>query len=129
MTLTDSLTPKNTEEIKPGLFIQKKGNGYRMIDPVAWNGKILWKKQIRSVISLRFVITITIVLFLVWAYNQDIGASLDFYNLVHEDPLAFCLQVEEDLRAPDCTAWLEQQNLCTNFSKIEVKDWDINLYP
>ncbi len=43
MSWIERLTPKNTEELKPGLFIQKSRDGYRQVYPAAWNGEVIWK--------------------------------------------------------------------------------------
>ncbi|KKL12538.1 hypothetical protein LCGC14_2534780 [marine sediment metagenome] len=61
MSLIDSLTPKDTEEIRPGLFIQKREKGYRVLNPIAWNGKYRWRKQF----SWRSVFTIAIIIFII----------------------------------------------------------------
>ena len=63
MDLVKMLTPKDTEEVRPGLFIQKTKKGYRQIHPAAWNGKINWKGQIKSMISFRTIFTIALILF------------------------------------------------------------------
>ncbi len=89
MSLVDTLTPKNTEEIKPGLFIQKRGSGYRQVDPLAWDGKLRIKKQIRTIISFRTIITLAIIGFLVWSYVHDNQQCID----VIENPEEFCKEI------------------------------------
>ena len=67
MSLIDGLTPKDTEEIKPGLFVQKKKNGYRAVNPIAWNGKYRWRKQF----GWRTVFTIAIICFIAFTYFNE----------------------------------------------------------
>lgn len=93
MTLIDFLTPKDAEEIKPNLFIVKGKKGYRQIYPLAWNGKYRIKEQLSSVFSIRTLITIGIILFLVWSYVHDISELQTAYNEVYADPVLFCTKV------------------------------------
>ncbi len=113
MSFPDSLTPKNTEEIRPGLFIQRRGSKYRKVEPFAWNGKVRWKEQLRTIISVRFFFTVGLVAFLAFSYVNDNSQLLDFYNVVHEDPIGFCRQVEADLNKNLCTALLQGYGLCS----------------
>lgn len=109
MNLTKALTPKNTEEIKPGLFIQTKYGelldkdgqtvigkapmSYKQIHPAAWEGKIIWKNFLFGAGFLKGFIWLVILLFLVWAYNHDVGAYQEFYEKVSENPVAYCSNV------------------------------------
>ena len=56
MNFTKVLTPSDTEEIKPGLFIQRRGNKYRQISPAAWDGKIIWKNLLFHDLLLCFLL-------------------------------------------------------------------------
>ncbi len=95
MSFVDEVTPKDTEEVKPGLFIQKWKGKYRQIEPMAWNGKMRWEQQIRSILSLRTFFTIGVILFLWWAYVNDDNQYRDFYFEVIENPVQYCEQVFE----------------------------------
>ena len=92
MNFIDVLTPKDTEEVKPGLFIQQRGRGYRMVQPFAWNGKMRWREQMRTVFSIRTFITLAIIGFIVWGYLNDTGEFRDFYVEVKGNPVAYCQQ-------------------------------------
>lgn len=66
------LTPINTEEVRPGLFVQSKPKNpdnieYTVINPICWNGKYRWNKQF----SWKNLITIIIILFLAWSYFTE----------------------------------------------------------
>ena len=74
MSLIDSLTPKNTEEIKPGLFIQQNRNGYRNINPIAWNGELRLRKQF----GLRNLFVIALIIFIAFSYYNDTKTCRDF---------------------------------------------------
>lgn len=79
MSLIKALTPAETEEIKPGLFIQKGKNGnYRVINPIAWKGEWRLNKQF----AWRNLITIVIVLFLAWSYFNETS----YCRELKEDP-------------------------------------------
>ncbi len=93
MNLTKALTPKDTEEIKPGLFIQRRGNNYRQIDPAAWNGKINWKNFLLGQNFLRNFIWFVIIIFLAWSYFYDTKVYRDFYEEVIADPVSFCTNI------------------------------------
>ena len=74
MSLIDSLTPKDTEEIKPGLFIQTYREGYRQINPIAWNRKWRLKKQF----GWRNLFFILLVLFIAWSYIDNTKSCEEF---------------------------------------------------
>ncbi len=93
MTLADSLTPKNTEEIRPNLFVQKKGDTYRQIWPMAWGGKVRWKQQLKTIITLRTIFTLAVVLFLAYSYTHDIQELKDFHSEVMDNPDAWCSEL------------------------------------
>ena len=117
MSLAKALTPQNTEEIKPGLFIQKKGDSYRMIKPMAWNGKVLWKEQLKTIFTLRTFFTIAIVLFLAYSYIHDIQEFKDFHNEVMDNPDAWCGELAK-LRIAPTIGELDSNDL-TNISIIK----------
>jgi len=81
-------TPKNTEEIKPGLFIQLKGNKYRPIKPIVWEGE--WK--LKEQFGWKNLIWIAIILFVAWSYQNDVGEFKDFYEEVKSNPIQYCNQ-------------------------------------
>ena len=90
MTLADSLTPKDTEEIKPNLFIQRRGNEYKQVYPVAWKGEMRWKEQLKTIFSFRTLMTLVIILFIAWAYTNDVEEYKNFYVEVKNNPIAYC---------------------------------------
>lgn len=83
MNLKDKLTPKNTEEVRPGLFVQARSKNpssieYRVVNPICWRGKYRWKNQF----SWKNLIMIMIILFLTWSYLQE----TQFCRDLNEDP-------------------------------------------
>ena len=78
MTWIDRLTPKNTEEIKSGLFVQKKGDNYNVIHPAAWNGKINWKNLIIGPNFWRGFIFFIILMMIVSSYYIETRACRGF---------------------------------------------------
>lgn len=80
MRLIDFLTPENTEELKPGLFVQKVGDKYRTIKPMAWDGKLLVKEQLKTVFNLRTIFTIILILFIAWSYVTETEYSRQLQN-------------------------------------------------
>lgn len=66
------LTPVDTEEVRPGLFVQSKPKNpndieYRVINPICWNGEYRWNKQF----SYKNLITVLIIAFLAWSYMSE----------------------------------------------------------
>lgn len=88
-----TLTPKNTEEVKPGLFIQKVNNGYRMIAPAAWNGQINWRNFILGLNWKSSLVFFLIIMFMVWSYQHDNAVFIAQDKLIKEDPLGFCKNI------------------------------------
>ncbi len=93
MNFTKRLTPKDTEEIKPGFFIQRRGKGYRQVYPGAWNEEIIWKNLLFSGMGWKNLLWFTIIIFVAWSYWHDVQAYRDFYEEVISDPVQFCLNV------------------------------------
>ena len=91
MNLKKTLTPENTEEVKPNIFLQKKGDGYRVVNPIVWNNEWRLKKQF----GWRNLLWIMIILFLAWSYLHDIEAYKNFYEEVSSDPIKFCFDVDQ----------------------------------
>ena len=79
MSFIDSITPKDTEEIKPGLFIQKKLGKYRQISPAAWDGKINYKNFLLGANPIRNLFWFALLMFLAWSYFHDVAEYRDFY--------------------------------------------------
>jgi hypothetical protein len=109
--LISFLTPKNTEEVKPNLFIQKirgvkEGNSpedkYRQITPVAWDGKIInWTAFWLGANPVKSTLVFLLIIFMAWAYVHDMSARDSFYEkIIYNDTFAkdVCeLHLEENL--------------------------------
>lgn len=126
MSFIDMITPKETEEVKPGLFIQKKLGKYRHIHPAAWNGKIIWKNFIFGG-SYKHLLWFIIILFIVFGYVNDVGEYKNFYEDVRGDPIGYCAKVDEALTKPVCTIELQEQGLCTIASEFDASDSEVVL--
>ena len=85
MNIKKAFTPKDVEEVKPGFFIQKKGDSYRQVKPLVWKGKWRFKGQIRWM-------NIIIIIILIGLYFEG-GKYVRFYDEVNSDPKAFCQNV------------------------------------
>jgi len=94
MNFIKALTPKDTEEVKPGLFIQRRGNSYSQISPAAWDGKIIWKNLLFGKDFLKSFIFFLIIVFLAWSYFHDIKVYQEFYEEVNSNPAEFCTKVD-----------------------------------
>jgi len=92
MGFVETLTPKHTEEVKPGLFIQKYARGYRQIYPAAWEGKINWYNFIFGG-KIRNLIWFFIILMVVFGFYMQTGDYIKFYDSFMQDPIEFCKNV------------------------------------
>jgi len=90
MNWVERLTPENTEEIRPNLFIKKTKFGYRQVYPAAWNGKIIWKNVIIGPNFVKNFSIFIIILGLAWAYHSDTAQLTEFYA-EHANPDRFCM--------------------------------------
>lgn len=98
MTIIDSLTPKETEEIRPGLFIQKTSRGYRQVYPAAWKGEINWGNFLWGSGFFKSFIWFAIILLVVYGYYDSTTSCSEF----QENPCKYlpnitnyCLDVTE----------------------------------
>jgi len=90
MNIKKAFTPKNVEEVKPGLFIKSFPKNpdtieYRQVHPLVWDGKWRLKNQIK----IRNVLMIILIVALYFAAVKYIR----FYEEVNADPQAFCRNV------------------------------------
>jgi len=93
MNFVKAFTPKNTEEVKPGVFLQKTKRGYRQIHPAAWNGKINYKNLLLGPNFLKSFMWFAIILFIAWSYFQDVQTYQEFYEEVNSNPIVFCSKI------------------------------------
>jgi hypothetical protein len=107
-----ALTPKDTEEIKPGLFIQRKLGGYRNVYPAAWNGKIIWANFLFGGSVFKTIGWFAIILFVVWSYQHDVAEYKEFYEKIQQDPFAWCLDVQDYYVNGGCTKENQAIGLC-----------------
>lgn len=121
-----ALTPKNTEELKPGLFIQTTARGYRNVYPAAWNGKINWYNFFFGGSFFKTFAWFAIILFVVWSYQHDVNQYKSFYEDVVKNPIVWCQQVEQSY-ASVCSPQQEAAGLCNhiNYSNLHIEGLDI----
>lgn len=98
MTLIERLTPQNTEELRPGIFVQARTKNpnsisYHVVNPIAWNGEWRLNKQI----GWKNLITILIILFIAWTYFNE----TEFCRQLQEDPCEVL---------PNITAYCSERN-------------------
>jgi len=97
MDLIKALTPEDTEEVRPGVFLQKRKKGYRRIYPSAWNGKINWKNFIFGGPNFwKTLIWVVIILFMALGYVQDTQNLREFHDTVIENRQAWCSGIPFD---------------------------------
>lgn len=117
MSFVDSLTPPDTEEIKPGVFLQKRFGKYRLIHPASWEGKMNWKNLFLGGNPLKHLVIFLFIVFLVWSYQHDIQNYQEFYERVRGDPLGFCEEVKiaNDVT---CTDRYAELGLCAKITPV-----------
>ena len=88
------LTPSNTEEVKPGVFIKRRNllgkDSYSQVSPACWDGKFNWKNIIIGPHFWKNFIYFAIIMFLMFAYWHDTHAMVDNLNEIYEDPYKWC---------------------------------------
>lgn len=119
MSWIDSITPKDTQELRPGLFIQIKKDKYRVINPFAWNGKVRWKEQLQTIFNFEQFIRIAVILFLVWSYVNDVSEYKSFYEEIHSDVEGFCNKATQINNADLCNEDYERKGLCVMKGRYE----------
>lgn len=104
MSITDFLTPKNTQEVRPGLFVQAITKNpdkltYRVINPMAWNGKIRTTEQLRTIFNFKSLFALLLIIFISYNYYMDTKMCREF----QADPCVylpqinnFCLERSQD---------------------------------
>lgn len=126
MSFIDNLTPKNTEEIKPGLFVQERNNSYRIIHPAAWNGKVNWKNFILGPSTLKHFFIFLLIIFIAWSYSHDVEFYKEFYEDVQSNYI--CYEIDNF-----CTEEMRQKGLCqqdlSNINSIQNLGNQIIDYP
>ena len=102
--LAKTLTPKNTEEVKPNLFIQAYNNPdslmarldktikghnkeirypkYRHIFPAAWNNKINWAIMIFGAHPIKSLFVFLLIIYMAWSYHHDTQALVEWNNQI-----------------------------------------------
>lgn len=79
MSLKESLVPNNTEEIKPGLFVQRRAKDkYRVVNPIVWKGKWRLKQQF----GWGNLLMIILIVGISWSYFTE----TEFCRQLQEDP-------------------------------------------
>lgn len=96
MDFIKSLTPGDTEEVKPGLFIQRRLGKYRQIYPAAWNGKMNWKNFILGPNFFKHFFIFLLIVFLAFSYWHDTKELKEFYYKVNYNKIDWCLGVDVD---------------------------------
>lgn len=84
------LTPVNTKEIKPGLFIQEFNGRYRKITPAAWDNKLNWKVILLGDNWLKHLIWFLIIMLICASYYIETKDARDLVNRFNENPIKFC---------------------------------------
>ncbi len=114
MTFKDSLTPRDTEEVKPGLFIKKTRRGYTQVHPAVWDGKINWNNLLFGGSIYKTFSWFLILLFLIWSYNHDVQEYKNFYLEVRSSPANWCAKVASSLEIQDCTEIQRRGGICVD---------------
>ena len=100
MNWKKAFTPKNTEEVRPGFFIQAKTKNpdsieYKQVHPIVWNNKWRFNKQF----SWKSIIFIILLLLVVGSYKAE---------------TQYCRELQED----PCELLPEIQNYCFNINTV-----------
>ena len=108
-------TPKDTEEIRPGLFVKRlKGNKYKQVEPLVWNGK--WR--LRNQFGWRNILFIVLVFLIGTSYYVDTKTCRNFEeeicnNIVNIN--SYCFQLKE-------LGFEDKPIQDFDFEKLEIED-------
>ena len=93
----ESLTPKDTKEVKPGLFIQRWRGGWRQVNPACWNGKVNYRNLVFGGSIFKLLIVFAILLLLSYSYYTTTRGCEEFQS----DPCkylpnitSYCMDIE-----------------------------------
>ena len=96
MDFIKRLTPEDTEEVKPGLFIQRRLGKYRQIYPTAWDGKINWKNFILGPNFFKHFFIFLLIVGIAFSYWHDTKELKEFYYKVNYNKLDWCSGIDVD---------------------------------
>ncbi len=82
MTIKSSLTPKDTEELRPNFFVQQRGETYRQVKPLVWNDE--WR--LKGQIGWQNVLMIVLMILLFYKF----AGYVKFYEQFHSRPSEVC---------------------------------------
>ena len=119
MNWIDNITPKNTEEVRPGLFVQSRPKNpdsisYRVVYPAAWNGKVNWKNFILGHNFFKNLFIFLLILFIAYSYQHDVSMYKEFYEEHVNNPL--CNNIIDI-----CTEEMKDNGLC----EIQIANIDL----
>lgn len=106
-----NLTPKDTEEVKPGLFIQRKLGKYRQVSPAAWDGKINKMNLFLGSNPLKHLFIFGLIVFLAWSFQDSTAEYRGFYEDVRSDPTGYCDEVRNAVLV-GCSLEQEANGVC-----------------
>jgi hypothetical protein len=86
-----ALTPKDTEEVKPGLYIQRWKGSYRQVHPAVWKGEVNWKNLLLGSDAFKALVFFIIIIFLAYGYHSSTKACEDFQS----DPCKYLPQIQK----------------------------------
>ena len=111
---------KNTEEIRPNLFLKKtkKGNYYQVY-PLRFNGRWMVKNFLWPPYMKWTVLMVTILVTVALSHKHDVAVYTEALKPLYENPIKYCNAIIEEHVRPICTEQLEKFGLCDriNFSQ------------
>lgn len=98
--LAKRLAPDNTEELRPGFFVQKKvtdkGETFKQVYPVAWNDRINWKNLIfgpKILDSTTF--WFLLLMLLCFFYWHDVHEYKAYYEYTRANLTEICIEWQQ----------------------------------
>lgn len=144
------LTPKNTEEIKPNLFVQKiKGDSlmakldkkvkghdkdivfdkYRVIYPAHWNGKWDLKVLTLGAFPIKSTLIFLLILFLAWSYRHDLNEINSMAVELHTNQTFYNEFCKKIISTNNTQFYLNEICWADDINKFKVNESNQSYYP
>lgn len=111
-----AFTPDNTEEVRPGFYIQKKvykdgTESFKQVHPVVWNDKISWKNFLFGPKFVSTTFWFLLLMILCFAYYHDTKEYRAYYEDTRQNLTEICVDwlegSKERVQTVNTSMWIK----------------------